>query len=68
MEYSIYQSAHYGAFDKIQILTIEGLLSGTESPHYPDLSRRRQLQEGESGRDTERATGVAVTSPKIIKH
>ena len=37
MEYSIYQSAHYGAFDKIQILTIEGLLSGTESPHYPDL-------------------------------
>ena len=34
-----YQSANFGAFDKIQILTIEGLLNGTETPHYPDLSR-----------------------------
>ena len=34
-----YDSPHYGAFPKIQILTIEGLLSGVESPKYPDLSR-----------------------------
>ena len=34
-----YQSPHSGAFDKIQILTIEGLLNGTEAPRYPDLSR-----------------------------
>jgi hypothetical protein len=26
-------------FPKIQILTIEGLLSGAEAPTYPDLSR-----------------------------
>lgn len=34
-----YESLHYGAFSKIQILTIEGLLSGVEAPKYPDLSR-----------------------------
>ncbi len=34
-----YQSANFGAFDKVQILTIEGLLNGTEQAHYPDLSR-----------------------------
>ena len=34
-----YESPFYGAFPKIQILTIEGLLSGAESPRYPDLSR-----------------------------
>lgn len=34
-----YHSAHFGDYDKIQILTIEGLLNGSESPHYPDLSR-----------------------------
>lgn len=34
-----YESPHLGAFPKIQILTIEGLLSGAESPKYPDLSR-----------------------------
>ena len=34
-----YHSPHFGDFDKIQILTIEGLLNGTESPRYPDLSR-----------------------------
>jgi DNA modification methylase len=34
-----YQAPHSGAFDKIQILTIEGLLNGTEAPRYPDLSR-----------------------------
>lgn len=33
-----YQSMH-GAFPKIQILTIEGLLNGTQKPVYPDLSR-----------------------------
>ena len=50
-----YQSAHYGAFDKIQILTIEGLLNGTESPRYPDLSRggasfrKAKVEETRSG-------------------
>ena len=34
-----YQSTHYGTFDKIQILTIEGLLNDTEAPRYPDLTR-----------------------------
>lgn len=31
-----YQSPYNGVFPKIQILTIEGLLSGHESPQYPD--------------------------------
>lgn len=34
-----YESPWYGAFPKIQILTIEGLLNGTEKPRYPDPSR-----------------------------
>ena len=34
-----YESPKYGAFPKIQILTIEGLLLGQEAPRYPDLSR-----------------------------
>jgi len=34
-----YKSELLGAFPKLQILTIAGLLSGAESPRYPDLSR-----------------------------
>lgn len=34
-----YQSAHFGAFPKLQILTIEGVLSGAERPLYPDLAQ-----------------------------
>ena len=34
-----YQSPHSGVFPKIQILTIEGLLSKAEAPQYPDLAR-----------------------------
>jgi hypothetical protein len=34
-----YQSPHSGAFPKIQILTVEGLLNGTERAVYPDLAR-----------------------------
>jgi site-specific DNA-methyltransferase (adenine-specific) len=34
-----YKSALLGAFPKLQVLTIEGLLSGIESPRYPDLTR-----------------------------
>ncbi len=34
-----YESPSHGAFPKIQILSIEGLLSGKETPLYPDLSR-----------------------------
>ncbi|MCY7387124.1 MAG: restriction endonuclease [Burkholderiales bacterium] len=33
-----YESPHHGAFPKIQILTISGLLDGTERPRWPDLS------------------------------
>lgn len=34
-----YESPHSGSFRKIQILTIEGLLSGQETPRYPDFTR-----------------------------
>lgn len=34
-----YESPAHGAFPKIQILTIEGLLAGREQPRYPDLAR-----------------------------
>jgi hypothetical protein len=34
-----YQSPHCGSFHKIQTLTIDGLLKGTERAVYPDLAR-----------------------------
>ena len=34
-----YDSRLFGDAPRIQILTIEGLLSGTERARYPDLSR-----------------------------
>ena len=34
-----YESPNHGAFPKIQILTIEGLLNKTEAARYIDLSR-----------------------------
>ena len=37
-----YESPYHGAFPKVQILTIEGLLSGRERPQFPDLSRGEQ--------------------------
>jgi DNA modification methylase len=33
-----YESPHHGDFPKIQILTIEGLLNGTERAKFPDMS------------------------------
>ncbi len=33
-----YESPLHGAFPKIQILTIAGLLDGTQRPHWPDLA------------------------------
>ena len=39
---SHYESPHHGAFARIQILTIQGLLDGTERPHWPDLSFEEQ--------------------------
>lgn len=33
-----YTSPHHGDFPKIQILTVEGLLSGSESAKYPDMA------------------------------
>lgn len=37
-----FESPHHGAFPKIQILTIEGLLSGKQRPQFPDMSRGGQ--------------------------
>ena len=37
-----YESPHHGAFPRIQILTIAGLLDGTERPRWPDLSYGEQ--------------------------
>ena len=37
-----FESPHHGAFAKIQILTIDGLLSGKQRPQFPDLSRGEQ--------------------------
>jgi DNA modification methylase len=37
-----YSSPYHGDFPKIQILTIEGLLSGRERPSYPDMARGAQ--------------------------
>jgi len=34
-----YSSPHHGDFPKIQILTIEGLLNGTEFAKYPDMAK-----------------------------
>ncbi|HMN15019.1 MAG TPA: DNA methyltransferase, partial [Bellilinea sp.] len=34
-----YYESPYGSFPKIQVLTIEKLLSGEEGPRYPDLAR-----------------------------
>ena len=39
MSAGYYESPLEKSFQKIQILTIEGLLSGKQSPQYPDLSR-----------------------------
>lgn len=54
----MYESPHSGAFPKIQILTIAGLLEGKESPRYPDLSRgsvsfKRSKVEQERGKQKE---------------
>lgn len=45
---------HYGNFPKIQILTVEGLLSGAEAPKYVDLSQgelsfKKAKQEKKTG-------------------
>lgn len=53
-----YESPHSSAFPKIQILTLEGLLSGQESPRYPDLSlgglsfkkAKTEAETGEQGK------------------
>ena len=54
-----YDADRFGPeYPKLQILTIEGLMSGTERPRYPDLSlgratfKRAQLEDvsGEQGK------------------
>ncbi len=52
-----YESPHHGAFPKIQILSIEGLLNGTERARWPDLSAGGQTfktakAEGKKGKQT----------------
>lgn len=53
-----YESPMFGSFPKIQILTVEGLLNGSESPKYPDLQRgalnfkRAQKASNENGNGT----------------
>ncbi len=49
-----YVSPHHGNFPKIQILTVEGLLSGAEAPKYIDLSQgglsfKKAKQEKQTG-------------------
>jgi len=49
-----YASPHHGSFPKIQILTVEGLLSGAEAPKYVDLSQgglsfKKAKQEKQTG-------------------
>jgi len=49
-----YVSPHHGNFPKIQILTVEGLLSGAEAPKYVDLSQgelsfKKAKQEKQTG-------------------
>jgi len=49
-----YESPHHGNFPKIQILTVEGLLSGAEAPKYVDLSQgglsfKKAKQEKQTG-------------------
>ena len=46
-----YESPHHGAFPKIQIVSIEGLLNGNERVRWPDLSK--------GGRTFKRATPPA---------
>ncbi len=53
-----YESPQHGQFQKIQILTIEGLLSGHEQARYPDLSQgahtfRKAKREGDAGNQGE---------------
>ena len=52
-----YESPHHGAFPKIQIVSIEGLLNGTERARWPDLSAGGQTfkvakAEGQKGKKT----------------
>ena len=52
-----YESPHHGPFPKIQILTVEGLLSGAERARWPDLSQGGQTfkaakTEGKKGKQT----------------
>jgi hypothetical protein len=50
-----YESPLEKSFQKIQILTIEGLLSGKQSPRYPDLAKgglsfKKAKKEAEKGK------------------
>jgi DNA modification methylase len=56
-----YESPHHGAFPRIQILTIQGLLDGTERPHWPDLSY------GEQTFKKAKTTGKAVKQKGLFE-
>ncbi len=56
-----YQSPHHGDFPKIQILTIEGLLSGVERAKYPDMAQGEQTFKAaktEKGKSKPGQTGL----------
>lgn len=38
-----YESPHFGQYPRIQILTVEGLMEGSERPRYPDVARGGEL-------------------------
>jgi hypothetical protein len=56
-----YESPHHGAFPRIQILTIQGLLDGTERPRWPDLSY------GEQTFKKAKTTGKAVKQKGLFE-
>jgi hypothetical protein len=56
------------SFPKIQILTIEGLLNGTERPLYPDLMLRRSANQESQARDKGKARGIVLILRAWLRH
>ena len=52
-----FESPHHGAFARIQILTIEGLLNGTERAKYPDMSYGQQTFKAAKVADKAKKSG-----------
>ena len=52
-----YESPHHGAFARIQILTIEGLLNSTERAKFPDMSYGQQTFKAAKVADKAKKSG-----------